>query len=280
MGGPKLRKKSPRTQSGVLSPFFSPLERVTHTAERRATQYSTYRRDERPRLGPQMTNKRAGTLPAVIRPEPHSHGQEVQMWERAIASAHLQQRIGEAVFQGRMGKKKKREVTLTTLEPFNCEGLDISSKPLTSCLGTQCHGACALTQHLFYLLADWTHFTVKRGQLGCKGIKNTGKKKKKSFSISRLLWRRTGYRMKTQEGEKAQHFLIAELKRKTEVWGYFLPVVAWEGKQRSTLYYGWISLICDVHSAPRRGAGIDSFKWNHFLFTCFVCSRRTLLPVP
>lgn len=83
------------------------------------------------------------------------------------------------------------EVSLTTLQPFNCKGLDISSNPLTSCLVTQCHSACALTQHLFYLLADWTHFRVKWGQLGCKGIKNTGGRGG-SFSISLLLWLQDG----------------------------------------------------------------------------------------
>lgn len=169
---------------------------------------------------------------AVISPELHSHRQEVQIWEQ-LSPSHLRRRIGEAVFQGR----EKKEVTLTTLEPFNCKGLDISSKPLTSCLGTQCHGACALTQHLFYLLADWTHFTVKRGQLGCKGIKNTGEKK--SFSISLLLWRRTGYRMKMQEWKKAQHFMIVKLKRKTKVWGYFLPVVPWEEKSLPRIAVGY-----------------------------------------
>lgn len=41
--------------------------------------------------------------------------------------------------------------------------------------------------------------------------------KKKSSSISPLLWRQTAYRMEIQEEEKAQHFMIVELKRKMKV---------------------------------------------------------------
>lgn len=164
MGGPKPHKKSPCTKGpvavlskGSSTPWTTaPLDTGLTVAKKGRVWAAN--------------DKQAGIL-SCNQPGLHSHRQEVQIWA-PLLSSHLQQRIGEAVFQERT--KKRQEVTLTTLEPFNCKGLDISSKPLTSCLGTQCRGACALTQHLFYLLADWTHFTVKRGQLGCKGIKNTG----------------------------------------------------------------------------------------------------------
>jgi len=55
--------------------------------------------------------------------------------------------IGEAVY---IKEEEKKRGTLTTAEPFNCRGLDISSKPLTSCSATPSRGA----QHLFYLPAD------------------------------------------------------------------------------------------------------------------------------
>ena len=43
------------------------------------------------------------------------------------------------------------EVPLTTQEPFNCKGWDISSNRL---LHAREGGACALTRHVFYLRAD------------------------------------------------------------------------------------------------------------------------------
>ena len=160
MGGPRLWRKSP-PHKRVLSPILrlptagrTPLDtRLTDVMKGRGWP------NAHGPLGSNQSNR-------------HSRGQEVQIWEQ-LSSSHLRQRIGEAVLRWRM--EGKREVTVTTPMAFNCRGLDISSNPFTSCLGTQCHGAWALTQHLFYLLWDWTHFTVKRGQLGCRGIKNRGK---------------------------------------------------------------------------------------------------------
>lgn len=180
MGGPKPCKEITRHKRSRR--HSSPLERVTHTVDCFTTQYLTRWCVERPSLGcgwPDTLESTAVIIPICIHTD-----KGAQIWDQlSVVLSPAENRWSAIPEESK--KAEKREVTLTTLEPFNCRGLDISSKPLTSCMRTQCHGACALTQHLFYLLADWTHFTVKRGQLGCKGIKNTGKKE--AFSISSLL---------------------------------------------------------------------------------------------
>lgn len=81
----------------VLSPFFA-FQKGPHTVDRRTTRYWTYCRVWA------ANDKQAGIL-SCNQPKLHSHRQEVQIWE-LLSPSHLQQRIGEAVFQERIKKGK------------------------------------------------------------------------------------------------------------------------------------------------------------------------------